>query len=80
MRVWKKKGLNYKYKKLPPSPQNLTPHLSFPHGKPPHQSFPSLGGVRGGFGASGGPKKKPPNFTPMAWCFAINQTLSLAAT
>jgi hypothetical protein len=24
--------------------------------------------------------KKPPDFTPMAWCFAINQTLSLAAT
>jgi hypothetical protein len=33
-----------------------------------------------GLGEARGPQKKPPDFTPMAWCFAINQTLSLAAT
>ena len=53
-----------------------------PHGlrgKSQHQSSPTFGWVRGGFEARGCPQKKPPDFTPMAWCFAINQTLLLAA-
>jgi len=74
MKVWRKRGLNYKYenKILLPlqylTPISLSPTVNLRTNHPP-----PLEGL-------GEATKKPPDFTPMAWCFAINQTLSLAAT